>query len=107
MKKVYMDIVSVLGNFNVFGKMLLFEVVNISNLMFKVMCYYMCMVMEMLVFIRVVWIGDWFLYLLILEMFMKYFFVYDKINYVCMIFVYFVEMLFLKVLDLEIYEEFI
>lgn len=64
------------------------------------------MVMEMMMFIRVVWIGDWDFYLEVLQLFVKYFFVYDMLNYVCMVFVYLVEMKIVKEIDLEIYQEF-
>lgn len=45
--------------------------------------------MEMMLFVLVVRIGDWFLYLMVFKLFMKYFFVYDCINYVRMIFLYY------------------
>lgn len=64
------------------------------------------MVMEMMTFIRVVWIGDWDFYLEVLQLFVKYFFVYDMLNYVRMIFVYLVELEIVKGIDFEIYQEF-
>ena len=75
--------------------------------MFKVMRHYMRMVMEMLAFIRAVRTGDWSLHLITLEMFTKYFFAHDKINYARMIPVYLAEMSSLNEADPEIYEEFI
>ena len=63
------------------------------------------MVMEMLAFIRSVRTGDWSLRLITLEMFTKYFFAHDKINYARMIPVYLAEMSSLNEADPEIYEE--
>lgn len=63
--------------------------------------------MEMFVFIQVVRSGDWKFYLIVLELFIKYFFVYGKICYLRMIFFYLVEMVFFELLDFEIYREFI
>lgn len=59
------------------------------------------------VFIRAVQTGDWSLHLVTLEMFTKYFFAHDKINYARMIPAYLVKMSSLKASDREIYEEFI
>ena len=66
---------------------------------------YMAMVMEM-TFIRVVWTGDWDLHLEALQMFVKYFFVHDMLNYPRMTPVYLAEMEIVKETDPEIYQEF-
>ena len=74
--------------------------------MFKVVRQYMRMVMEMMTFIRAVRTGDWALHLEALEVFTKYFFAHDMLNYARMIPVYLAEMHMLEESDPEIYEEF-
>ena len=106
-KKAHVDMVSTIGCLNILDKMSTFEAANASNPMFKVMRHYMRMVMEMLAFIRAVRTGDWSLHLITLEMFTKYFFAHDKINYARIIPVYLAEISSLKESDPEIYEEFI
>ena len=106
-KNAHVDMVSAISYLNILEKMSTFEAANTSNPMFKVMRHYMRMVMEMLAFIRAVRTGDWSLHLITLEMFTKYFFAHDKINYARMIPVYLAEMSSLKESDPEIYEEFI
>ena len=64
--------------------------------LFVVTCHYTRMVMVMLSFIKAVRTGDWQLHLLSLELFIKYLFAHDKINYVGMIAVYLAEMTALK-----------
>lgn len=66
---------------------------------------YMAMVMEM-TFIRAVWTGDWHLHLEALQMFVKYFFVHDMLNYPRMTPVHLAEMEIVKETDPEIYQEF-
>ena len=66
---------------------------------------YMAMVMEML-FIRAVWTGDWDLHLEALQLFVKFFFAHDMLNYARMIPVYLAEMEIVKETDPEIYQEF-
>ena len=53
--------------------------------LFKVMRHYMRMLMEMMSFIRVVRTGDWVLHLEALELFIKYLFAHDMLNYARMI----------------------
>ena len=67
---------------------------------------YMAMVMEMMMFIRAVRTGDWDLHLEAVQLFVKYFFAHDMLNYACMIPVYLAEMEIVKETDREIYQEF-
>ena len=62
--------------------------------------------MMMLSFIKAVYTGDWQLHLLSLELFTKYFFAHDKINYAGMIPVYLAEMAALKETNPTIHQEF-
>lgn len=64
------------------------------------------MVMEMMTFIRAVWTGDWDLHLEALQLFVKYFFVHDMLNYARMIPVYLAELEIVKGTNPEIYQEF-
>ena len=73
---------------------------------FNVMHQYMRMVTEMMSFIQALRTGDWALHLEALELFTKYFFAHDMLNYACMIPVYLAEMQMLHESDPEIYEEF-
>ena len=68
---------------------------------------YMQMVLEMLLFIRSVRIGDWELHLMALETFTRYFFAHDRLNYACMIPVYLADMKSLQKSDASIYDEFL
>lgn len=60
----------------------------------------------MLAFIRAARTGDWSLHQITLEMFTKYFFAHDKINYTPMISVYLADVSSSKASDPEIYDEF-
>lgn len=86
-----MDMVSAIGNLNILEKMSTIEAADTSNPMFKVMRPHMRMVMEMLAFIRAVRTGDRSPNLITLEMFTKYLFAHDKINYARTIPVYLAE----------------
>ena len=98
--------VSAIDNLNI-PEMSTFEAANTNNPMFKVMCHYMYMVMEMVAFIRAVRIRDWSLHLIAVEMFTKYFFAHDRINHAFMIAVYLAEMSSLSEGDPEIHKELI
>ena len=65
----------------------------------------MQMVLEMLLFIRSVRIGDWELYLMALETFTRYFFAHDRLNYARMIPAYLADMKSLQKSDASIYDE--
>ena len=99
--------VSAIGNLNILEKMSTIEAADTSNPMFKVMRPHMRMVMEMLAFIRAVRTGDRSSNLITLEMFTKYFFAHDKINYTPMISVYLADVSPSKASDPKIYDEFI
>lgn len=91
-EKAHVNMVNAISSFSVLEKMSVFDAANGNNPMFQVMRHYMRMVMEMLAFIRAIGTGDWKLHLTSLEMFTKYFFSHDKINYARMIPVYLSEM---------------
>ena len=65
---------------------------------------FMNLVEIMLVFIRATWQGIWDLHLTLLEMFVKYFFAYDQINYARFAPVYLSEMFALKSQDQQSWE---
>ncbi|KAK3753092.1 hypothetical protein QZH41_010830, partial [Actinostola sp. cb2023] len=90
----------------ILDKMKAFDEVHDNNPMFKVFHHYMQMVLEMLMFIRAVRTGDWVLHLKALELFTKYFFAHDRLNYARMIPLYLAEMKALPNTDPEIYAEF-
>ena len=91
-EKAHEDMVNTIISFSVLEKMSIFDAVHGNDPMFQVIRHYMRMVMEMMAFIRAVRIGDWKQHLSTLEMFTKYFFSHDRINYSRMIPVYFAEM---------------
>ena len=74
--------------------------------LFKFARHYMNMVMEMLSFIKAVRTGNWDLHLDALEVFTKYFFAHDMLNYARMVPVYLAEMRVLHETDPEIFQEF-
>lgn len=75
--------------------------------MFQVFRQYMSMVMEMLCFIKAVRRGDWQMHLEALEVFTKYFFAHDRLNYARMIPVYLAEMASIESSDPDIHHEFL
>ena len=92
---------------DVMGKMKTFEQRNNQNPEFQVFLCYMRMVMEMMLFIRAVQTGDRQLHLTSLQLFTKYFFAHDRLNYARMIPLYLAEMQTLQQSDPEIYEGFL
>ena len=92
---------------DVMGKMKTFEKGNKKSPEFQVFLDYMRMIMEMMLFIRAVRTGDWLLHLRSLQLFTKYFFAHDKLNYARMTPLYLAEMQKLQQSDPEIYEEFL
>ena len=85
------------------AKMEQFDTDHEDSPLFKFTRGYMAMVMEMMTFIRAVRTGDWDLHLEALQLFVKYFFAHDMLNYACMIPVYLAEMEIVKETDPEIY----
>lgn len=71
---------------------LVFDEAHENSPMFKVFWQYMRTVLEMLTFIRAVRTADWELHLKSLEIFTKYFFAHDRLNYARMIPFYLAEM---------------
>lgn len=92
---------------DVMGKMKTFEKENNKRPEFQVFLGYMRMIMEMMLFIRAVRTGDWQQHLTSLQLFTKYFFAHDQLNYARMLPLYLAEMQKLQQSDPEIYEEFL
>ena len=88
-------------------KMAEFDASQDKHPLFKVTRQYMQMVIEMLQFIRAVRTGDWKLHLQVLQVFTKYFFAHDRLNYARMIPLYLAEMNSLETSDPEVYAEFL
>ena len=105
-EKAHEDMVNAIISFSVL-EMSIFDATHGNDPMFQVIRHYMRMVMEMMAFIRAVRTTDWKQHLSTVEMFTKYFFSHDRINYSHIIPVYLAEMASLKVSHPEIYEEFI
>ena len=59
----------------------------------------MCMILEMMMFIRAIHMANWSLHLQALEIFTKYFFIHDCLDYAWMIPLYLTEMKSLKSTD--------
>ncbi|XP_028412052.1 uncharacterized protein LOC114534781 [Dendronephthya gigantea] len=98
------QMVEVMKSEDLVGKMERFE--EGKNPEFKVFRSYMKMIMEMLLFVRAVRTADWQLHLRSLQLFTKYFFAHDKLNYARMIPIYLAEMENLPESAPEIYKEF-
>ena len=86
-------------------KMTKFDERHANDPIFKVFRQYMSMVLEMMLFIRAVRTANWNLHLQALELFTKYFFAHDRLNYARMIPVYLAEMKSLQKSDPDIYSE--
>lgn len=106
LKEVHNKLLQTLESMQIVEKMKMFDAQHEKIPLFNVMRQYMRMVTEMMSFIRAVRTGDWALHLEALELFTKYFFAHDRLNYARMIPVYLAEMQMLHASDPEIYEEF-
>ena len=95
-----------LESMDVVTKMAKFEKEHAKNPMFIVFRQYMTMVLEMLMFIRAIRSADWLLHLQALEIFTKYYFAHDRLNYARMILLYLAKMKALPETDPDIYREF-
>ena len=78
-----------------------------KNPLFNVTRQYMRMVMEMLQFIRAVRTSDWVLHLQALQVFTKYFFAHDRLNYARMMPLYLAEMSSLPTTNPDVHAEFL
>ena len=96
--------VNAINDMAVLQKMTSFDERNVSNPMFKVFRQYMSMELEMM-FVRAVRTANWQLHLQALELFSKYFFAHDRLNYARMIPVYLADMKALPQSDPDIYIE--
>lgn len=94
--KVNAKMLETIESLGILKKMEAFDDAHATNPMFRVMQHYMRMVVEMMAFIKSVRTGDWELHLTSLELFTKYFFSHDRLNYARMIPVYQAEMVLLK-----------
>jgi len=90
---------------NIMEKMAEFHGQHANNQIFRVFRQYMCMVLEM--FIWVVRTASWRLYLQALEIFPRYIFAHDCLNYTRMIPLYLAEMKSLQDTNPDIYDEFL
>ena len=106
-EKAHQRFVYVISSSKVLEKLSEFDAENKNNPMFVVFRHYMRMAMEMLLFIRSVSTGNWKLYIKALELFTKYFFAHDRINYARMMPLYLAEMASLEKSDPEVYQEFV
>ena len=84
--------VNAMNSSEVIRKMSEYDNKNKDSPLFEITCHYMRMIMVMLSFIKAVRTEDWQLHLLSLELFTKYSFANDKINFARMIAVYLAEM---------------
>ena len=100
------EMVKVNESMDIMERMAEFDRRHINNPMFKVFRRYMCMVLEMMMFIRAVRTANWNLHLQPLEKFAWYFFAHDRMNYARMIPLYLAEMKSLKSTDPDIEAEF-
>lgn len=104
--EAHQRIVNAVESMEIMKKMKEFDESHENSPMFKVFRQYMGMVLEMLMFIRAVRTANWELHLEALEIFTKYFFAHDRLNYARMIPLYLAEMKALSNTDPEIYAEF-
>lgn len=105
-EQAHSKLVEAITSSETIDKMKFFDTRQDQIPMFKVIRQYMRMVLEMMTFIRAVRTGDWSLHLKALQVFTKYFFAHDRLNYARMTPVYLAEMQKLNETDPEIYEEF-
>ena len=80
-KRAHQRFIDVINSSEVIMKMSKYDTHNNSSPYFVVTRHYMRMIMEMFSFIKAVLTGNWQLHLSSLELFTKYFFAHDKINY--------------------------
>lgn len=106
LKEVHNKLLQAIESMQIVKKIKMFDAQHEEIPLFNVMHQYMRMVTEMMSFIQAVRTGDWALHLEALELFTKYFFAHDMLNYACMIPVYLAQMQMLHESDPEIYEEF-
>ena len=99
--------VEVMKSLDLIGKMKNFEEEKSQNPEFQVFRCYMQMIMEIMLFVRVVRTGDCQLHLASLQLFTKYFFAHGHLNYARMIPLYLTEMQKPPKSDPQIYQEFL
>ena len=104
--EAHQQIVNAVDSIKIMKKMKEFDESYENSPMFMVFRQCIGMVLEMLIFIRAVRTANWELHLVALEIFTKYFFAHDRLNYARMIPVYLAEMNALSNTDPGIYAEF-
>ena len=104
-EEVHKRMVHAVESMDIMKKMDEFDERHANNPMLKVFRHYMAMVLEMM-FIRAVRTANWKLHLQALEIFTKYFFAHDRLNYARRIPLYLAEMKSLQNSDPDIYSEF-
>ena len=107
LKEANTKLLEAVENQDLLKKMAEFDATRDQHPLFKVTREYMRMVMEMLQFIRAVRTGDWKLHLQALQVFTKYFFAHDRLNYARMMPLYLAEMDSLSTTDPDVYAEFL
>lgn len=96
MNKANATMLETIESLGILKKMEAFDGAHATNPMFRAMRHCMCMVVEIMAFIKSVRTGDWELHLTSLELFTKHFSSHDRLNYARMIPVYQAEMVLLK-----------
>jgi len=104
--EMHKEMVNAVESMDIMKRMAEFDGRHTNNPMFKVFRQYMCMILEMMMFIRAVRTANLNLHLQALEIFTKYFFAHDRLNYARMIPLYLAEMKSLKTTDPDIDAEF-
>lgn len=79
--EMHKEMVDAVESMDIMKRMAEFDGRHTNNPMFKVFRQYMCMILEMMMFIRAVRTANWNLHLQALETFTKYFFAHDHLNY--------------------------
>lgn len=104
--KAQEDLTKQIESLHILEDMEAFNSSNANKPMFCVIKQYMQMVLDMMAFVRAVRTGNWESHLQALEVFAKFFFAHDRLNYARMIPLYLAEMKSLEKSDPEIYREF-
>jgi hypothetical protein len=105
-QKAHADMMHTIVSLDIVNQMSRFDERVTNNPLARAICQYMQMVLEMLMYIRAVRTGDWQLHLDTTEVFVKYFFAHDKLNYARLTPVYLGDMKALAQTDTEVWEEF-
>ena len=105
-QKAQADMIHTIKSLNIVNQMGRFYERVANKPLTRAIRQYVQMVVEMLIYATPVWTGDWNLHLDATEVFVKYFFVHDKLNYARLAPVYLAYMKTLAQSDAEILEGF-